>query len=72
MVIGNIKAAEASGDVARAANFLADFYTREVRLGVANVQVLIEPIFIVIIASFVGFLLFCMCMPLFDITKLIA
>lgn len=72
MVIGNIKAAEASGDVARAANFLADFYTREVRLGVANVQVLIEPIFIVIIASFVGFLLFCMFMPLFDITKLIA
>ena len=72
MVIGNIRAAEAAGDVARAANFLADFYTREVRLGVANVQVFIEPIFIVTIATFVGFLLFGMFLPLFDITKIIA
>ena len=72
MVIGNIRAAEAAGDVARAANFLADFYTREVRLGVANVQVFIEPIFIVTIATFIGFLLFGMFMPLFDITKIIA
>lgn len=71
MVIGNIRAAEKSGEVAKAANFLADFYTREVRLGIANIQVLIEPIFVVLISGFVGFLLFGMFLPLFDITKVI-
>jgi len=70
MVVGNIRAAEVSGEVPRTAAFLADFYTREVRHGVANIQVLIEPFFVLLVAGFVGFLLFGMFLPLFDITKL--
>lgn len=70
MVVGNIRAAEVSGEVPRTAAFLADFYVREVRHGVSNIQVLIEPFFVLLVAGFVGFLLFGMFLPLFDITKL--
>lgn len=70
MVVGNIRAAEVSGEVPRTAAFLADFYAREVRHGVSNIQVLIEPFFVLLVAGFVGFLLFGMFLPLFDITKL--
>jgi type IV pilus assembly protein PilC len=71
-VTGNIYSGEKSGTVAETTDFIADFYEDEVKDHLKNLNSIIEPFLIIILAGLVGWLLFAMFLPLFDVSKLMA
>jgi type IV pilus assembly protein PilC len=71
-VTGNIYAGEKSGTVAETTNFIADFFEEEVQEHMKNLNAIIEPFLIIMLAGLVGWLLFAMFLPLFDVSKLMA
>lgn len=71
LFVGNIRVGEHSGTISESAAFVADYYEEEVRNYVKNMNAIVEPFLIVFIGFIVGFLLFAMFLPLFDITRLV-
>ncbi|MSR67030.1 MAG: type II secretion system protein [Pedosphaera sp.] len=69
MMVHLIDIGEKTGDVPGTLNNLADAYDNELKVSLRVVTTLIEPVLIVIIASFVGFLLFGVLSAMFKITS---
>jgi type IV pilus assembly protein PilC len=69
LMIDLLKIGEETGDVPGSLENLADTYESELSIGLRVMTNLIEPIMIVCIAIFVGFLLYCVLGAMFKITS---
>lgn len=69
LMVDLVRIGEETGDVPGALNNLADTYEGELQIGLRVMMSLIEPILIIIMAIFVGFLLMSILLPMFNLVS---
>jgi type IV pilus assembly protein PilC len=65
-VWGNLQAGEKAGKVDEAALYVAVQLESEIRDQIKNINAIIEPVIIIVLGSIIGFILFAMFLPIFD------
>jgi general secretion pathway protein F len=66
-----IKVGEQSGELETMLNKVADVYEKEVELNLVGMTALLEPAIILLMGVVVGFIVFSICLPIFEMNQLI-
>lgn len=71
LAIQMILVGEQSGKLEKMLNKIADVYENEVEANVMSMTALLEPLMILVMGVLVGFIVLCICLPIFEINKLV-
>ena len=71
LAVQMIQIGEQSGELEKMLNKVADIFEREVESSVLSMTSLLEPIMILVMAVFVGFVVISICLPIFEMNQLI-